>query len=432
MKCAVTGAYGYSGRYIAQRLLSVGCDVITLTNSSQRDNPFGERVKAYPFHFDQPDLLTQSLRGVDALINTYWVRFNSKNFTYADAIRNSETLFRSAREAGVRRVVHVSITNPSESSPLEYFRGKAILERRLIDSGLSYAILRPAVLFGKEDVLINNIAWALRHLPVFGVFGDGQYKLQPIYVDDLAALAVEQARATANATIDAIGPETFTFRDLVKTIGEIIGKRKPVLSVPPRFGYWMGKMIGWLMNDVFVTRDEIAGLMANQLFVASPPAGSTKLSEWAHANADTLGRRYASEMARRTNIKQSTLNRHPERSEGSRTHTARDSSLRQNDAIGAIRMTLGHEAKKRSPDMERPEVPLEQTQEEITHHAHTSGERWILGVALTAAFLAVMAAIAALLAEHHANEAMLERIKSSDHWSEFQANSIKQFARNQG
>ncbi len=328
MKCAVTGAYGYSGRYIAQRLLSVGCDVITLTNSSQRDNPFGERVKAYPFHFDQPDLLTQSLRGVDALINTYWVRFNSKNFTYADAIRNSETLFRSAREAGVRRVVHVSITNPSESSPLEYFRGKAILERRLIDSGLSYAILRPAVLFGKEDVLINNIAWALRHLPVFGVFGDGQYKLQPIYVDDLAALAVEQARATANATIDAIGPETFTFRDLVKTIGEIIGKRKPVLSVPPRFGYWMGKMIGWLMNDVFVTRDEIAGLMANQLFVASPPAGSTKLSEWAHANADTLGRRYASEMARRTNIKQSTLNRHPERSEGSRTHTARDSSLR--------------------------------------------------------------------------------------------------------
>ncbi len=300
MRCAVTGAYGYSGKYIAQRLLGAGCEVITLTNSPQRENPFGPRVPAHPFHFDQPELLTQSLRDIDVLINTYWVRFSAMGCTHADAIRNSEMLFQSAREAGVRRLVHVSITNPSESSPLDYFCGKAILERRLIESGLSYAILRPAVLFGKEDILINNIAWALRHLPVFGVFGNGRYKLQPIYVDDLAALAVEQASKTENVTIDAIGPETFTFRELVKSIGGIIGKRRPILSVPPTFGYWMGNSIGWLMSDVFITRDEISGLMANLLWVASPPAGSTKLTDWARANAETLGRCYASEMARRT------------------------------------------------------------------------------------------------------------------------------------
>src|SRR5208337_384566 len=167
-----------------------------------------------------------------------------RKFTHADAVRNTLTLFDAAREAGVQRVVHVSITNPSEESNLEYFRGKAILEKALIQSGVSYAILRPAVLFGKEDILINNIAWALRRLPVFGVFGDGQYRLQPIYVDDLAALAVENAGRTDNETIDAVGPETFTFRELVRTIARAIGKRRLVISVPPGLGYLATWVLG--------------------------------------------------------------------------------------------------------------------------------------------------------------------------------------------
>ena len=298
-RIAVTGAYGYSGRYIARRLLEAGHEVFTLTNSTGRVNPFGDRVRAYPFHFDQPEMLVESLRGVDVLVNTYWVRFNHKSFTHADAVQNTIILFEAARAAGVRRVVHVSITNPSESSPLEYFSGKAVLERRLVESGLSHAILRPTVLFGREDILINNIAWALRNLPVFGVFGDGQYKLQPIYVDDLAALAVEEATKSENHIIDAIGPETFTFRELVATIGNLIGKRRPIISVSPALGYLAGKAIGWIEKDVMITREEIAGLMANLLFVRSPPAGSTRLTDWIRTNSESLGRRYASELGRR-------------------------------------------------------------------------------------------------------------------------------------
>jgi uncharacterized protein YbjT (DUF2867 family) len=297
----VTGAFGYSGKYITARLLKAGRRVRTLTNSPGRANPFGEAVEARPFHFDDPAQLATSLRGAAVLYNTYWVRFNYTGFSHSLAVENTLKLIEAARQAGVGRVVHVSITNPSEDSPLEYFRGKARLERALIESGLSYAILRPAVLFGKEDILINNIAWTLRRLPVFGVFGDGQYRVQPIYVDDLAQLAVEQGGEQANRTIDAIGPETFTYYELVRQIGAIIGQPRPIISVPPWLGYLAGQLIGRLVGDVLITRDEIDGLMQDLLYTPSPPAGTTRLTEWAGAHASTLGQHYASELARRRN-----------------------------------------------------------------------------------------------------------------------------------
>ena len=206
MKIAVTGAFGYSGKYIAQRLLAAGHGVMTLTNSLRRDNPFGSAVQAVPFHFAEPARLTEALRGVDALVNTYWVRFNHRLFSHDEAVANSRVLFEAARDAGVRRIVHVSITQPDIHSDLPYFRGKAEVEAALQATGLSYCILRPTVLFGKEDILINNIAWGLRHLPVFAVFGSGEYRLQPIYVDDLAAAAVEQVSRVSNEVVNAIGP----------------------------------------------------------------------------------------------------------------------------------------------------------------------------------------------------------------------------------
>ena len=233
------------------------------------------------------------------LYNSYWVRFNHRMFTHAQAVENTLALFEAARRAGVRRVVHVSITNPSEDSPLEYFSGKARLEQALQKSGLSYAILRPTVLFGREDILINNIAWALRRFPFFAVFGDGAYRLQPIHVDDLADLAVAQATQAANVVINAIGPETFTYRELVKAIGEAIERPRPLVNVPPGIGYLLGKLVGWFMRDTFITREEIRGLMNELLHVDTPPTGKTPLTAWMKKNAATLGLRYASELDRR-------------------------------------------------------------------------------------------------------------------------------------
>ena len=299
MDHAVTGAFGYSGKYITRRLLAKRRCVRTLTNSARRDDEFGARVRVHPFNFDRPAALTAALEGVSVLYNTYWVRFNYGSFTHARAVRNTIVLFRAAKAAGVERIVHVSITNPSADSPLEYFRGKAQIEAELTATGVSYAVLRPTVLFGQEDILINNIAWMLRRLPVLGVFGDGQYRLQPIYVDDLAELAVAQGESRQNTVIDAIGPETFTYRGLVEQIGAIIGKPRPIIAVPPWLGYLAAVVMGKLVGDVIVTRPEIQGLMQERLYVDSPPVGWTKLTDWARAHAETLGRHYASELARR-------------------------------------------------------------------------------------------------------------------------------------
>jgi NADH dehydrogenase len=295
----VTGAFGYSGKYITARLLAAGKHVRTLTNSPQRENPFGSAVEAHPYNFDRPEEIQRSLQEAGVLINTYWVRFDHTDFTHTQAVRNTLSLFEAAQRAGIRRVVHISITNPSVESHLPYFRGKAELESALRESGLSYAILRPTVLFGQEDILINNIAWMLRRFPLFGVFGDGSYKLQPIFVDDLAQLAVEAAGSSENMVRDAIGPETFTYRDLVSLIGKAIGRERPMVSIPPWLGAAVGRFIGMVVGDVVVTREEVAGLMQNLLLTSSPPAGKTALSKWVLEHRESLGYRYSSELARR-------------------------------------------------------------------------------------------------------------------------------------
>jgi uncharacterized protein YbjT (DUF2867 family) len=298
VRVAVTGAFGFSGRYIAQRLLSLRHEVITLTNSPDRSNQ--SSIKVFSYNFSKPHDLENSLRGIDVLMNTYWVRFdNPPHFTFAQAISNSKVLFDAAKRAGVGRVVHISITNPDPNSSLPYFRGKAEIEDHLKQIGISYVILRPAVLFGKEDILINNIAWALRRLPVFGIYGAGRYRLQPIYVDDLAVAAIGKIAGGTNETIDAIGPETYFYREMVEMIAREIGSRALIVSMPPMLAYQAVRVLGWSVGDVINTRDEVSGLMQEKLYVRSPPLGATKLSDWVRASRQDIGRRYASELQRR-------------------------------------------------------------------------------------------------------------------------------------
>jgi NADH dehydrogenase len=297
MKTAVTGAFSYSGKYIARRLLDAGHEVITLTGHPNRPDPFAGAVKAYPLDFDEAGMAA-SLSGVDTLYNTYWVRFDKGENTQPRAVEHTRRLVRAAARAGVRRIVHISIANPSAESHLPYYWGKAANEKAVMESGMGYAILRPTVLFGKEDVLINNIAWLLRRFPFFGQIGDGQYGIQPVYVDDLAALAVEAGARDDNFTWDAVGPDIFTFDELVRLIGEKIGHPKPIVHLPPQVALKAAQFISLFVGDVVLTPEEVDGLMANLLVSSEPPRCKTRLGDWLAENHKTVGAVYASELAR--------------------------------------------------------------------------------------------------------------------------------------
>ena len=295
---AVTGAFGYLGNYVTRELLAAGVPIRTLTGHPKRPNPFGNRVEVVPFHFDDPRRLVDDLKGATTVYNTYWVRFNRGRSTYGKAAANVQNLIRAAAEAGVKRFVHISITNPSLDSPFGYFKGKAVMEKTLVESGLSYAILRPTVLFGKEDILINNIAWLLRRFPLFLVFGNGEYRMQPVYVGDVAKLAVELANKEENVICDAVGPETFTFTQLVNLIKQRVGSRARILRTHPRIGLLLSKPLNLIVRDVITTREEIYGLMAEPLVSYRPPTCPTRFSEWSEKYATVLGDKYASETSR--------------------------------------------------------------------------------------------------------------------------------------
>jgi NADH dehydrogenase len=294
----VTGASGYTGKYIARLLLGRGDRVVNLTGHPERPHEFGDKVRNVSLQFDRPEELARSLKGATVLYNTYWVRFPYRDVTYATAVNNSRTLFDAARKAGVRRIVHVSICNPSEDSSLGYYKGKAEVEIALRDSGVSHAILRPTVIFGKEDILINNIAWMLRRFPVFAVPGDGEYRIQPIFVEDMARLAVEAADKTDNIVLDAVGPEIFAFNDLVRLIAIKIGRKPRLVHAPDAVVFLLTSLLGPFVGDTLLTWEEIKGLVSGLLASSRLATGPTRFSRWLEENAANVGLRYSSELAR--------------------------------------------------------------------------------------------------------------------------------------
>jgi uncharacterized protein YbjT (DUF2867 family) len=294
----VTGAFGFSGQEIAKRLLLRGGSVRTLTNHPQPGSSLFGRVEVSPLGFSDPEQLVESMRGTSVLYNTYWVRFSYGSQSHERAVENTKTLIHAAEVAGVKRVVHVSMTNPSLESSLSYFKGKAELEQAIQSSSLSYAILRPAVLFGEGDILINNIAFMLRRSPLFAIPGRGEYHVQPIFVGDLAELAVESGQRSDSYTVDAVGPETYTYKELVGMIRREIGSKALLVHLPPRLIWLASGILGAILKDVVLTEEEIKGLMADLLVSHGPPTGQTSLEAWVKGHAETIGNRYASELGR--------------------------------------------------------------------------------------------------------------------------------------
>lgn len=297
---AVTGAFSYTGRFIARRLLEAGRRVRTLTNHSHRAGAedVEAAVEVEPLRFDDRARLIASLRGVDVLYNTYWVRFPHAGLDFDLAIANTRILISAAEAAGVRKFVHISVSNPSLDSPLPYYAGKARTEELVRQSSMKWAIVRPTLVFGPGDILINNIAWMLRRMPVFAMPGLGHYRVQPVAIEDVADIAFEAANATENVTYDAAGPETETYAELVDEIAIAVGRRPPFVYVPPGMVIFSGRVLGVFLRDVVLTKDELAGLMSDLLVSNEPPRGHRRFDDWLLREADNVGQSYASEIER--------------------------------------------------------------------------------------------------------------------------------------
>lgn len=298
MRAAVTGAFSYSGRHVAGRLLAAGHPVVTLTNHPRGTAIAGHPIEVHPLDFSDPDGLRTALTGADVLFNTYWVRFDHGDATFDAAVRNSGTLIEAARAAGVGRIVHVSIANPSADSPSRYYRGKARVEELVRASGIPHSIVRPTVIYGRGDVLVNNIAWILRHSPMFGIPGDGRYGIQPVYIDDYAQLLVDAASAEGSVEMDAVGPDVFEFRELVRTIRRAVDASCLVVGMPPALALAGAGLFGLLVRDVVLTRSEVRELMSGALVSHGPATCPTSFSTWLGGEAPGLGRTWASELGR--------------------------------------------------------------------------------------------------------------------------------------
>ena len=294
----VTGAYGYTGGYVARRLIDKGVRVRTLSRRPPGLNSLGSVVETVPLDLSDPEGLRRSMQGAGVLYNTYWIRYARGEMTFDRAVENTGRLFEAAVEAGVGRIVHFSVSNPSHNSELPYFRGKAQVEEMLMSLGVSYAIIRPTLVYGDGDLLLNNMAWALRRFPVFPVYGNGEYPVQPIHAQDLAVQAVEAGAMSGNSVADAAGPETFSFKELLRLLALAMGVRARLVHAPPRVGLALTQLAGLLKGDLALTRDEVVGLMAGLLTSGEPPTGTTRLCDWLAENADGLGRRYVSELRR--------------------------------------------------------------------------------------------------------------------------------------
>jgi uncharacterized protein YbjT (DUF2867 family) len=295
---AITGAFGFTGRALAERLLTDGRELVTLSRRSGDGDPLRERIRVEPFDTDRPDRLVAALAGVDTLFNTFWIRFPRGAMTYERAVAQSAVLVAAAREAGVRRIVHVSVVNAAPDGPTPYVRAKAALEAIVRSSGLEWLIVRPTLTYGPGDILINNLAWALRRLPVYGLPGLGRYTVQPVHVDDVARICAEAATMEAGQTIDAAGPEILLYRDLVSMVREAIGSRSIVVPMPAPLVLAAARLLGPVVRDVVLTRDEVRELTSSFLTSLQPAHGTTRISDWLPANAASLGRAWASELQR--------------------------------------------------------------------------------------------------------------------------------------
>jgi NADH dehydrogenase len=294
-KAVITGAFSYTGSAVTQELLRRGWHVHTLTNRATP--PDCESISAAPLRFER-EHIAQQLAGAELFINTYWIRIPWQGQTFDTAVDNSKLLLRAAKDAGVDRVVHVSVSNAAEGTNLGYYAGKDRVESYLRSELDNYAIVCPTLVVGANDVLSNNIAWFLRRFPFFPVPDGGGYRLQPITLADAARIIVDAGESEGNRKIDAAGPDIMTFREYLRLLQSACGVRRWMPAVPGWQALLILKPIELLLRDIVLTKEELLGLKQELLVSKTAPLGTASVEEWLMENGGTMGGAYVNDLQR--------------------------------------------------------------------------------------------------------------------------------------
>ncbi len=295
LRAVITGAFSYTGSAVARQLVERGWTVHTLTNRARP--PGTEHITTAPFRFEESHL-RKELADADAFINTYWIRLPWKGQTFETAVERSKMLFQVAKEVNVPRVVHVSVSNAADGRNLGYYRGKADVEEALRESGLSYGIVRPTLIVGPSDVLTNNIAWFLRHFPFFPIPGGGDYRLQPVTLEDTARIILDAVEKSTNVEMDAAGKAVMTFREYVRLLARACGVRRPVFGAPAWIAFAALRVMDFILGDITLTKEELLGLEQELLLSHESPRGGESVEEWLMANGESLGKDYINDIHR--------------------------------------------------------------------------------------------------------------------------------------
>ena len=270
---AVAGGSGFIGRAIVRRLAAIPTiKVRVLTRDPKKARARSTESDAVEFvaaDVNDPAGLAAAVASADTIVNAvqfdgYPIENPARGLTFNRVdYGGTVALIAAANAAGVKHFIYISGAAADERSPNPAFRAKGRAERALRDSGLTYTILRPSLVYGPEDRVVNGIARALRMTPVMIVPGTGRQLLRPLLVDDLAAcVALAISGRGRNGIFEIGGRDPMSFDDLVRLVMEITGRRRPLVHVPEPLLLIAGAIAEKLPGALF-SRDAVAFLVAD-------------------------------------------------------------------------------------------------------------------------------------------------------------------------